>query len=257
MRSLRKPDKHPAVFAAYQSLPPGESPILVNDHDTKHLRQEFEAGHHGSFGWEYLSREARNWRIRISRLASTPLPRILASTATLARGTGDPDASGAVWTLQVSDRDLDANVIALPPGGVIASHAGPDVDVLLHVIAGSGELATETGAMELEAGALVWLPRRSRRQFTAGRPGCGTSPCTSAARHWSCSPGRRQRSSEEGHAAERMASSWASRRTPERPDHQPVTGRQAALTSRQATVAMAFCRGVAAQPLLSAAGSRP
>jgi uncharacterized protein (DUF2249 family)/quercetin dioxygenase-like cupin family protein len=171
VRPLRKPDKHPAVFAVYRDLPAGASFVLVNDHDPKHLREEFESGYGGSFSWEYLARDTRNWRIRITKLASAPLPRILASTAGLAAGAGDSRASGAVWKLNVSDRDLDANVIAIPPGGAIDAHAGPDLDVLVHVLGGSGTLTGERGTLGLEPGVLAWLPRRSVRQFSAGPGG--------------------------------------------------------------------------------------
>lgn len=171
VRGMHKPDKHPAIFGLYDTLAVGDSFILVNDHDPKHLRDEFEAAHPGGYGWEYLTRERRNWRIRITRLASTPLPRVLADTAALGSDVGAPDVSGAVWRLQEDERDLDSNVIALPPGGGIGSHRGPDVDVLLHVIAGSGRLNTEVGALDLEPGAVVWLPRRSQREFTAGAEG--------------------------------------------------------------------------------------
>lgn len=171
VRPLRKPDKHPAIFAAYADLPVGASFVLVNDHDPKHLREEFESDHGGSFGWEYLARDVRDWRIRITKLTSTPLPRILASTTRLAAETGDPLGSGAVWKLEVRDRDLDSNVIALPPDGVIGEHAGPDLDVLIHVLGGSGKLTTERGALDLEPGVLAWLPRRSVRQFSAGPDG--------------------------------------------------------------------------------------
>jgi len=98
-------------------------------------------------------------------------PRILASTTSLAAGTGEPDVSGAVWKLQVRDRDLDSNVIALPPGGVIDAHAGPDLDVLIHVLGGSGQLTSERETLDLEPGVLAWLPRRSVRQFSAGPDG--------------------------------------------------------------------------------------
>jgi uncharacterized protein (DUF2249 family)/quercetin dioxygenase-like cupin family protein len=171
VRATPKPDKHPLIFEAYDALPVGGSFVLVNDHDPKHLREEFEAAHPGGHGWEYLSRERRNWRIRITRLASTPLPRVLADTAALGSDVGAPGVSGAVWRLQEEERDLDSNVIALPPGGGIGAHAGPDVDVLIHVIAGSGSLSTELGTLDLEPGAVVWLPRRSRREFTAGAEG--------------------------------------------------------------------------------------
>jgi homogentisate 1,2-dioxygenase len=51
------------------------------------------------------------------------------------------------------------------------AHAGADLDVLLLVLDGSGQLITELGILQLHSGALVWLPRRSRRQFTAGPDG--------------------------------------------------------------------------------------
>jgi uncharacterized protein (DUF2249 family) len=33
VRQLRKPDKHPTIFAAYPDLPVGGSFVLVNNHD--------------------------------------------------------------------------------------------------------------------------------------------------------------------------------------------------------------------------------
>ena len=54
VRPLRKPDKHPTIFAAYGDLPAGGSFVLVNNHDPRHLHDEFESEHPGSFGWEYV-----------------------------------------------------------------------------------------------------------------------------------------------------------------------------------------------------------
>ncbi len=136
---------------------------------------------------EYLDKGPDVWRIRIGKLTSTPLPRILANTNDFVprsssgvppassreadfRSTA-PDATGAVWKLEARERDLDSNVIALPPEGVINSHTGPDLDVLIHVLSGSGRLTTERETMDLVPGALLWLPRRSRREFTAGPEG--------------------------------------------------------------------------------------
>ena len=80
VRGLRKPDKHPAIFQTYEALQVGESVDLVNDHDPKHLRDEFEIDHPGSHAWEYLDEGAEAWRIRITKLSSTPLPRVLCDT---------------------------------------------------------------------------------------------------------------------------------------------------------------------------------
>lgn len=97
-------------------------------------------------------------------------PRILANTNDFIPSS-EPDASGAVWRLEARERDLDSNVIALPAGGGIETHTGPDLDILIHVLSGSGRLTTETGPIDLFPGVLLWLPRRSRRQFAAGPNG--------------------------------------------------------------------------------------
>ncbi|HEX5497525.1 MAG TPA: DUF2249 domain-containing protein [Mycobacteriales bacterium] len=168
VRPLRKPDKHPAIFRTYDALAVGESFVLVNNHDPVHLREQFDTDHPGGYGWDYLATGPDAWRIRISKHASTPLPRVVGDTTTAG---GDPDATGAVWKLRMRQRDLDSNIIHLPPDTGIDSHAGPDLDVLLLVTAGTGQLSTELDTVELHPGALVWLPRRSVRRFTAGRDG--------------------------------------------------------------------------------------
>ena len=169
VRPLRKPDKHPTIFAAYAALAVGESFVLVNNHDPKHLHDEFETELPGSYGWEYLEKGPAVWRIRITKLTTTALPRLLTNTTDIE--AGDNDATGAVWKLEVRDRDLDSNVIALAPNSGIDAHAGANVNVLIHVLSGSGLLTTEQGMVDLVPGALLWLPKRSRRQFTAGPEG--------------------------------------------------------------------------------------
>ncbi len=71
VRTLRKPDKHPTIFATYNALDVGSGFVLVNNHDPKHLHDEFEAGLPGSYGWEYLDRGPKVWRIAITRLDDT------------------------------------------------------------------------------------------------------------------------------------------------------------------------------------------
>jgi uncharacterized protein (DUF2249 family)/quercetin dioxygenase-like cupin family protein len=170
VRALRKPDKHPAIFEAFDALAVGESFVLVNNHDPRHLRDEFDTEHPGSYGWDYLDRGPARWRIRISKLTAAALPRILGDTTT-AVAEGDPDTAGAVWTLSPRDRDLDSNIIRLRAGTGIEPHNGPDLDVLVLVLAGTGRVVTETDPLELRPGTLVWLPRRSRRGFAAGPGG--------------------------------------------------------------------------------------
>ena len=73
VRQLRKPDKHPTIYATYAALAVGESFVLVNNHDPEHLRAEFDADHPGSYSWEYVEKGPEVWRIRITKLTSTPV----------------------------------------------------------------------------------------------------------------------------------------------------------------------------------------
>jgi uncharacterized protein (DUF2249 family) len=169
VRGMRKPEKHPAIFQAYAGLGVGESLVLVNDHDPRHLRDEFEVEYPGGYSWDCLARDRGAWQIKITKRAATALPRVLADTTAL--GAPETGAARVAWKLEMRERDLDSNIIALDPGAVIDAHAGPDVDVLIHVLAGSGQLVTEVDTLELKGGSLVWLPRRSRRSFAAGPDG--------------------------------------------------------------------------------------
>jgi|SRR5680860_525244 len=165
VRPLRKPEKHQVIFQTYDALATGASFVLVNNHDPKHLREEFDTDHPDGYGWDYLAKGPEAWRIRISKIASTPLPRILRDTSSVATDI-EPDATGAVWKLQMRQRDLDSNIIHLAASTCIEAHTGPDLDVLLFVLGGTGQITTERDTLDLHPGALVWLPRRSRRQIT-------------------------------------------------------------------------------------------
>ena len=171
VRDLPKSAKHPRIFELFDSLPPAQSFVLINNHEPRHLRAEFDVDHHGEFGWRYLEQGPDRWQIQITRLAATPTPQILCDTREVAAADQVSEAAGAVWKLPMSRRDLDANIIHLQAGSKIDSHAGPDLDVLVHVLQGNGELITETETLTLQPGSLLWLPRRSRREIAAGPQG--------------------------------------------------------------------------------------
>ncbi|CAL9352195.1 hypothetical protein C1708_30435 [Streptomyces sp. DH-12] len=102
--------------------------------------------------------------------AEAPLPRILCDTAALAADGGDGSA-GALWRLAESGRQLDANVVRLPPGHRVDTHREPDLDVLLLVLAGHGTLTAPDGEHPLPTGTLTWLPHGSTRALAAGPDG--------------------------------------------------------------------------------------
>lgn len=169
VRAVPKSQRHGRIFARFEALGVGESFVLVTDHDPLHLRDDFERDQPGSFGWEHEGTEDGDRRVRISRHASTALPRVLVDTAAVELPEGS--AGGAAWSIGVQPRDLDSNLVILPAGAGIGEHVGPDHDVLVVVLAGSGTITTERGELALAPGELVLLPRRSRRAFTAGPEG--------------------------------------------------------------------------------------
>lgn len=84
---------------------------------------------------------------------------------------GTPEASGILWKLAEPGRQLDANLVRLPAGEHIGTHAEPDLDVLILVVTGGGVMHTPEGESSLTGGALVWLPHGSTRSITAGLDG--------------------------------------------------------------------------------------
>lgn len=99
----------------------------------------------------------------------TVLPRVLCDTAALA--ALDDASAGALWRLAEPGRQLDANVVRIPPGHQVDTHREPELDVLLLVLAGGGTLTAPDGTHPLDRGALVWLPHGSTRALTAGAEG--------------------------------------------------------------------------------------
>lgn len=167
VRPLRGPDRNPTTFRAYDALGVGESFVLVDDHDPLRLRDEFDVEHPGSHHWDYVERGPETWRVRIGKAATTPLPHVVGDWSEPSR----PEATEVLWKLRSRERDLDSNVIWLPPGAGIEAHAGPELDSLVVVLQGGGSLTTELDTVDLRPGGLVWLPRRSRRAFRAGDDG--------------------------------------------------------------------------------------
>ncbi|HEV2258207.1 MAG TPA: DUF2249 domain-containing protein [Streptosporangiaceae bacterium] len=67
VRDLAPARRHETIFAAYRALLPGTGFVLVNDHDPKPLRYQFQAEHPGRFTWDYLEAGPDWWRVRIGR----------------------------------------------------------------------------------------------------------------------------------------------------------------------------------------------
>jgi uncharacterized protein (DUF2249 family) len=62
--------RHELIFETFADLAPGAAYVLVNDHDPKPLKYQFEAENAGEFSWEYLEEGPEVWRVRIGRMAA-------------------------------------------------------------------------------------------------------------------------------------------------------------------------------------------
>jgi quercetin dioxygenase-like cupin family protein len=81
-----------------------------------------------------------------------------------------PGGGGAVWSLP-HDGDLDANLVRLAPEHGIDDHVNDEVDVLIVVREGGGELTVDGVAHALAGATLALVPRGCHRSITAGPRG--------------------------------------------------------------------------------------
>ncbi len=67
VRVIPPREKHPTIFSTFEALDPGNSFVLINDHDPRPLRYQFEAEMPDRYGWEYLEQGPEVWRVRITK----------------------------------------------------------------------------------------------------------------------------------------------------------------------------------------------
>jgi uncharacterized protein (DUF2249 family) len=67
VRELIPRERHPRIFGTFENLKPGETFLLVNDHDPKPLYYQFQAERSGKFSWEYIEQGPDVWRVRIGK----------------------------------------------------------------------------------------------------------------------------------------------------------------------------------------------
>ncbi|HET7675939.1 MAG TPA: DUF2249 domain-containing protein [Gammaproteobacteria bacterium] len=70
VRKLIPMERHRLIFETYNQLNPGDSFLLVNDHDPKPLYYQFDAEHNGEFTWKYLEQGPQTWQVEIGRTAA-------------------------------------------------------------------------------------------------------------------------------------------------------------------------------------------
>jgi mannose-6-phosphate isomerase-like protein (cupin superfamily) len=76
---------------------------------------------------------------------------------------------GPLWGM--ASTDLNATLLAWPPGHEVAEHVNGELDVLVIVLDGRGSAIIAGEAHDLAAGRAILIPRGTRRRITAGDPG--------------------------------------------------------------------------------------
>ncbi|HBG45745.1 MAG TPA: hemerythrin [Deltaproteobacteria bacterium] len=77
VRQMVPRDRHSRIFETYNNLKPGESFILVNDHEPKPLLYQFQVEHDGEFDWWPLEQGPQAWRVSIVKLAAPSVNRTI------------------------------------------------------------------------------------------------------------------------------------------------------------------------------------
>ena len=68
LRPIPPFERHEKIFHLWDSLQPGETLRIINDHNPKPLRYQFEAEHKGNYEWEYEQEGPRDWIVKIKRI---------------------------------------------------------------------------------------------------------------------------------------------------------------------------------------------
>lgn len=59
--------KHKIIFSTFIKLNAGEAMLLINDHDPKPLRFQFESNYPDQFTWEYIEQGPMLFQVKISK----------------------------------------------------------------------------------------------------------------------------------------------------------------------------------------------
>ena len=65
VRPLVPKERHAGIFNTFKELGPGDSFVLVNDHDPRPLLYQFQSEYTGEFEWWPLERGPEAWRVRV------------------------------------------------------------------------------------------------------------------------------------------------------------------------------------------------
>ncbi len=156
--------RHELIFEEFERLAPGSGYVLVNDHDPKPLRYQFEAENAGEFTWEYLEEGPEVWRVRIGRVAR-PGASAAGGVWPDWRGTVEFSDDGPGVTVLHESAELKVVLVGLGAGQALPVHPGPAAS--FHILDGKGVVVVDDEEIAVSAGATVVAPTGSRRAVRA------------------------------------------------------------------------------------------
>ncbi len=72
VRDITPRERHPRIFATFDSIAAGDAILLINDHDPKPLFYQFQAERAGQVAWTPQEQGPERWVIRIEKVADAP-----------------------------------------------------------------------------------------------------------------------------------------------------------------------------------------
>ncbi len=67
LRQIMPFERHDLIFEKWEALKPGETLKIINDHDPKPLRYQFEVEYKDQYHWEYLQKGPKDWMVTIQK----------------------------------------------------------------------------------------------------------------------------------------------------------------------------------------------
>ena len=68
LRNIQIFERHDKIFEEWNKLKIGETLKIINDHDPKPLRYQFEAEYKNKYEWEYEQEGPKDWIVEIKKI---------------------------------------------------------------------------------------------------------------------------------------------------------------------------------------------
>lgn len=67
LRPMPPFERHEKIFKIWDTLKAGQTLRIINDHDPRPLRYQFEVEYKGKYEWEYEQEGAKDWIVKIKK----------------------------------------------------------------------------------------------------------------------------------------------------------------------------------------------